>query len=121
MFIWIKAVTAAAMLVVLSGSAFSGEPMFLCKSAPCNKPVMTEEDKKIEPLFVLVYYHDYCADLLTPEEYENFRRTVGSSPFLGHAVRVVDNGIKFWGERRYCQILTAQIKQELPEIGKRLR
>jgi hypothetical protein len=97
-----KLLTTAAMLVALCTPTFA-------------------DDVGAETM--LLYYHNTCADLLYPPEISRFKRTVSNaSPSTIRAgQRIIENGLVFWGgEERYCGMLTELIKQDLPELGKRI-
>jgi hypothetical protein len=81
-------------------------------------------DDKAEPMVVLLWYHNNCANLLYPPEISRYNRVISNaSPSAVRAgQRTINNGTAIWGgEEGYCGMLTAWIKQELPELRNRLK
>jgi glucan-binding YG repeat protein len=88
------------------------------------RPTTADDDDKVGPMISMLWYHNTCADVLYPSEISRFKQTVSyASPSTVRAgQRVIENGLAMWGsEERYCQMLTAWIKLELPEVGRRLK
>jgi hypothetical protein len=86
-------------------------------------PDRSEADGKAESAMVLIWYHKTCQTLFKPTELPRFIQLVqdGSPSALQAGAQTVANGLSMWGgERRYCQMLTLWIKDQLPEIGRRL-
>jgi hypothetical protein len=76
---------------------------------------------KASDLAVMLFYHDECANVLTPAELAYFKRVVAEAPSSSNPQRIVDNGLTMWrGKLNYCAMLTAMFETDLPEIFKRL-
>ena len=61
---------------------------------------------KASDLAVMLFYHDECANVLTPAELAYFKRVVAEAPSSSNPQRIVDNGLTMWrGKLNYCACL----------------
>jgi hypothetical protein len=109
----------------LTMKTHKGSQMTIFKTlaiAPALAAVITPaKADKASDLAVMLYYHDECANVLTPNELAYFKRVVADAPSGSNPQRTVKNGLEMWGSKpRYCAILTAMFEQDLPEVAKRL-
>jgi hypothetical protein len=99
-------------------------PTTAAASTTQARATTADDDDKVGPMIAMLWYHNTCADVLYADEIRRFKQTASyASPSTVRAgQRVIENGLAMWGgEERYCKMLTAWIKSELPEVGRRLK
>jgi hypothetical protein len=71
----------------------------------------------------MLWFHNNCQSVFYPPELRQIKSKIDNATpaEVRTGQRLVENGIRMWGEDKYCGLLTAVIKEQLPEIATRLQ